>query len=68
MVGRLDSRKRFDVDRLRGNDWRVNQLLYVDVTVLLGDSKENIQRLLSIWMEVARGAFAILGKCAVICC
>ena len=30
-----------------GNNWRVNQLLYADDTVLLGDSKENIQRFLN---------------------
>ena len=28
-------------------DWRVNQLLYADDTFLLGDSKENIQKLLN---------------------
>ena len=31
----------------RGNNWKVNQLLYADDTMLLGYSKENIQRLLN---------------------
>ena len=31
----------------RGDIWRVNQLLYMDDTVLIGESRENLQRLLN---------------------
>ena len=39
-------------DEQGGNNWRVNQLLYADDTVLLGDLKENIQRLLNEFNKV----------------
>ena len=29
-----------------GDVWRVNQLLYADDTVLIGNSRENLQRLM----------------------
>ena len=46
------------------NDWRVNQLLYADDTVLLGDSKENIQRLLNEFDKVCEN----VGKSKVMVC
>ena len=38
-----------------GNVWRVNQLLYADDTVLIGDTSENLQRLLNAFDNVCRG-------------
>ena len=35
-----------------GNNWRVNQLLYADDTVLLEYSKENLQHLLNVFDNV----------------
>ena len=43
------------IDHARENDWRVNQLLYSDDTVLLEYSKENIQRLLNEFFWYVKG-------------
>ena len=37
-----------------GNVWRVNQLLYVDDTILLGTSRENLQQLLNEFDNVCK--------------
>ena len=56
----------------RGNNWKVNQLLYADDTMLLGYSKENIQRLLNefdnvcerriLKMNVGKSKMLVCGK------
>ena len=35
-----------EVEKLRGNVYYVNQVLYVESSVIIGDSKENLQILL----------------------
>ena len=53
-----------------GNNWKVNQLLHADVTVLLRDSKENIQRLLNEFDRVCerRKLKVNVGKNKVVVC
>ena len=38
-----------------GDVWRVNQLLYVDATALIGNSRDDLQRLLDEFDIVCRG-------------
>ena len=53
-----------------GNVWEVNQLLYADDTVLIGDSKESLQRLLNEFNNVCerRKLKVNVGKSKVMVC
>ena len=53
-----------------GGRWRVNQLLYADDTVLIGETRVNLQEMLRVFKEVCkRRKFKVnVGKSKVMVC